>query len=188
MNFLFMGLDLSLRATGIVVIREGSPEPDIVLARTVGFLLNETASDQARQLRRWKIADAIDGVLRELEAGGHGVCAGIGVEGLAFSRAGKSNSVTELAALQGTVTALLYERRKALPFILSASEARKQAFGKNVAKKDVASLLQDKRNQLKDADQMDAYVIAVGTWRKIKPDVHHAISSARRRRSWNGAD
>ena len=157
----YVGIDPSLRCTGLVVLDEHG---EILHHATYGYALTRKATDQDKMLRFWNVADWVD-----MEVARWSVeTAFLAVEGYAFSK--HSSSVTELASLRGSITAILYERRRIIPMVIPPSEARKLALGANVPKRDVAKHLGTIADMLdRQPDKMDAYVLARATMLKVRP-------------------
>ena len=150
-----VGLDLSLRGTGIVVLgRDGAVE----LSDVIGEELSSKSSDRDRVERLVRILDRVTGVVRdEVSAHGrHGVA--VGIERYAYSRRGAQN---DLAELQGNVKVQLWLLSRIVPEVIVASAARKAVLGHGaMPKKDIVPELRRRGLEFTDHNVADAYVIA----------------------------
>ena len=145
---MILGLDLSLTATGIVVL-DGE---DLVKADTVGYSLKRASSEKERIERLTMITGRIMGAIKQFEV--KEVC----LEGYAYSARGAQN---DLGELHGVVKTQIYLGFRIVPRIISPSQARKLALGKgNLPKDKVLDLLTKRGYKLADHNQGDALVIA----------------------------
>ena len=158
MSELFMGLDLSCTATGIVVIdADGLP----VSYETVGSSLSRKAPQRDRTERLIEIATKVVGAMQRTG------CRNVAIEGASFNARGNQ---FDLGEVHGCVKTQLWLSFHVIPLVVPCSSARQVAVGKlkgvqkGTVKRRVAELLADRLTKwpdlLSDEDLVDAYVVA----------------------------
>lgn len=148
-----LGLDLSLTASGIVAIDEAG---SVVEAKTYGYGLKRTSSNEEKIKRLLDISNCVQETLRGLVVKGDPV--EVVIEGYAYSARGSQN---DLAELQGVIKSQLFLQHGITPEVMPVSRARKLVFDTGrVSKGEVMSLLADMGVHFTDHNQADAYVVA----------------------------
>lgn len=157
----YIGLDLSLSRSGIVVL---DPSGNVVEKTDSGYSLSSDASVKEQVERQIDIARKIIGVVQRYMKDGF---VSVGIENYAFStvrgRGGavQSASQTKLAELHGVVQSQLLLTLGVVPEIVVVNTARKVALGKgNIGKGKILPLLTKRGFDFNNGDQADAYVIA----------------------------
>jgi len=148
---IYIGLDLSLTASGMVAIRDGQT----IAQKTFGYGLKRTSSPERKLKRLLHITSEVCTFIQEkLNLGEVSVV----IEGYAYSARGSQN---DLAELQGAVKTQIYLMFKLVPVSMPASQARKQVFGRGRLKKDeIIEELNDMGHPFTDHNQADAFVVA----------------------------
>ena len=151
-----LGLDLSLTATGYVVLdRDGA----LLKSGVAGFSLTRTAPSAKKIERLLAIARAVAQVAKETEV--TDVC----IENYAFSAKGAQN---DLGELHGVIKTQLYLSGLVCEYIAS-TQARAIVFktGKRIEKKQVIPMLEGMGHRFEDHNVADAYVIAEAYRQKL---------------------
>ena len=148
-----MGLDLSLRSTGIVVL---SPTKELLHASLAGQSLKRDAPIRDKIERQIGIASKVITFARQFD------CAKIGIEGYAFGARGAQN---DLGELQGVVKSQIWLALQIEPQSIAASSARKIVCGNGRASKErVRECLTKMGYTLNQLDLTDALAIALATF------------------------
>jgi len=157
----YMGLDLSLRGTGYVVL---SGLSQIVDSGIVGESLKKDASVKDHTERLIDTTKHLMDVMREWMAKGD-LC--VAIENYAFSKS--SSSVTGLAELHGVIKSQMLLALGLSPVYYSVKTARKLVFGNgNFKKAKVKPALEARGLKFKGLDDADAFVIAECHMMKMK--------------------
>ena len=147
----FVGLDLSLTGSGIVVLDESG---SVVATALDGWKLDRSASVREKIDRLVHIASTVMGVVHGAREGG----VVVGIEGYAYNQRG---ATADLGELGGVVKTQLWLGFEVEPRIVAVSTARKLVFGNGKTKKDlVLPTLRDRGFVFEDHNVADAYVIA----------------------------
>jgi len=152
-----MGLDLSLRGTGIVVLEKGAGE--IVRAQTLGYDLESKATEKQRLDRLVNLAAGIKTIIEETHP------YTIVVEGHAF---GAKFGGAALAELHGVVKVQVYFLTGQAPMVVPCKKARKIVLDDGAAdKKKIEKIIRKlelegvmRIEALGDHNQRDAWVLA----------------------------
>lgn len=155
----FMGLDISLTGTGVVVINSAG---DIVFNDVFGYSLKKTDEAEAHIERMIYI------IKRILQVGREYSVTKVGIENYAFGivkghtgRSFQSSSQSKLAELHGVIKTQLLMSKRIVPDIVAIKTGRKVVFGNgNLAKKDVIPRLEKHGLKFKNDNDADAFVIA----------------------------
>lgn len=151
-----LGLDLSLRSSGVVVLEynPATGKDEVIHESTVGKELRK-ATEEDRIKRFGLIASHVLGVVKKYEI------VHVAIEAPAYSRLGRQ---TELGGLQGVVRTQLYYGLGVVPTLIAVTSARKNVLGKGfgTSKKGVViPMLKEKYGiAFECEDKADAYVIA----------------------------
>lgn len=151
-----MGLDLSLSGTGIVVRDKG--EGEIIRAQTIGYSLDEDATEQQRLDRLVNLAVGIKTFIEEIHP--HIIV----IEGHAY---GAKFGGAALAELHGVVKVQIYFLTKQAPMIVAVKKARKVVLDDGAAdKKQIKKFIRTLEQHgvmgvdaLGDHNQRDAWVL-----------------------------
>lgn len=144
-----VGLDLSLTATGVVVMW-GTGE--ILEARTVGWKLTSKATVREKAMRWLKIAHEI------LEIIGKHDPDVIGIEEYAYGRRFKGEVLGELAGV--VISQIVLANKRATVMKVAITRIRKEVFGSGSVSKDDIEKFLEKNLTLKDDNQRDAWAVA----------------------------
>lgn len=161
----FMGLDLSLRGAGAVVVDEDGVVQDFGLW---GEDLDRSATVKQKVERLVYIADKIIRMANRARSEG---TLFIGIEDYAYSRRGAQNDLGEIG---GTVKTQIWLALKSVPNVIAASSARKEALGKGrfskgkKGKKEIINAVCKRGFEVSDDNIADAYVIAECLRMRIK--------------------
>ena len=147
---MILGLDLSLTATGVVVI---DGQGAVVDSYTVGEKLSRKARQKDKIERILDICKRVCSTVTE-----HKVKK-IGIEGFAFQARGAQN---DLGELHGVVKSQIWLAFGIEPIIIPPTSARKRALGSGkIKKKEVINSLTKLGYECNDHNQADALVIAL---------------------------
>jgi len=155
-----MGLDLSLRGAGCVVV---DGDGGVVEHGLWGWGLDRKASPKEKIERLVYIAGKIIGVARKCLKSdqGDGLC--IAIEDYAYRMKGAQN---DLGEIQGAVKTQIWLALGLIPDIIVASSARKSVLGKGrfskgaKGKKEIIDAVCGRGFSVSDDNVADAYVIA----------------------------
>lgn len=158
-----LGLDLSLTATGAVVLGE---DGIIEVSFTVGYPLDKNASAKKRICRLIDIWQTIwtQAFLARKDTN-LPTPSLVGIEGYAYKAMGRGKEVAEL---HGLVKVMLYSQTNLVPRIANPSSVKKDIFGHgSLDKKEIRKIVDTLRRDgsikgvdLKDHNQRDAWAIA----------------------------
>lgn len=149
---IYVGLDLSLTASGMVALRDS----EIVSAKTFGYGLKRTSSGERKIKRLLHIANEAMAFIKEAQAVSPEVT--VVIEGYAYSARGSQN---DLAELQGVIKTQVYLMFNLVPIITPVSKARKSVFGRGrISKDEILEELGKVGVDFTDHNQADAYVVA----------------------------
>lgn len=149
---IYVGLDLSLTASGMVALKNG----EVISAKTFGYGLKRTASGERKVKRLLHITNEVMAFIKEAQAVSPEVT--VAIEGYAYGARGSQN---DLAELQGAVKTQMYLMFSLVPEIIPASKARKIVLGRGRLTKD--QILEELRAigyDFADHNQADALVVA----------------------------
>jgi Holliday junction resolvasome RuvABC endonuclease subunit len=154
-----MGLDLSLRCSGVVILGSKfsaeSIDFDQIYSTTVGFVLEKGTSTRGKIRRLQLISEKICNIVKEFSV------RYVMIEDYAYSMIGKT---FDLAELGGVIKSDLLSRLHVVPCTCTATEARRNLIGapkKKNPKKQVADFLVDRGILFKTFDENDAFAVAV---------------------------
>lgn len=152
-----MGLDLSLRATGIEVLDSNAQR---VYGSVIGYGLEKGSSQRERIERTIYLANQIIGLVKQQEV------TQVAIEGCAF---GTTFGREVLAELHGVVKTQLFLACGIVPLVVPPKSARRVVFGAgcgSAKKKQAQAMLAGRGLVIDELDRVDAYVIALwGLWR-----------------------
>jgi hypothetical protein len=147
----FMGLDLSLRGAGIVVLDEAGI---MLFQQVIGVDLERSASVRNKIERLITIAKAIVDAVAAQGA----VTWNVAIENFAFHQHG---AIADLGEINGVVKMQLWMAFGIEPVLIGASTARKLVLGKgNIKKKMIIPALAVRGLTFGDHNIADAYVMA----------------------------
>lgn len=151
---IYIGLDLSLTASGMVAVEDG----DVIKSKTFGYGLKRKSSGERKIKRLLHIASEVCSFIQEHVKGKDQGGIKVVIEGYAYSARGSQN---DLAELQGAIKTQIYLMFKIVPVIMPASKARKNVFGRGRIRKDEILLeLTEQGHPFTDHNQADAFVVA----------------------------
>lgn len=152
----WMGLDLSLTGTGIVVLDE---DGTVRATARDGWKLDRSASVIDKIDRLVHIASTIMALVREHGPGPDALT--VGIEGYAYSQGFGGGALADLGELGGIVKTQLWLGVQNAPRIVAVTTARARVFANgHLKKKMVQPLLAERGIVFGDPDIADAYVIA----------------------------
>ena len=156
-----LGLDLSLVATGVVVIEGDELEPEMPAQILHSQVI---APGELRGMERlnYLVGEVFKQVRTE---GGAALVDIIAIEGYSFSRNG--NAVYQIAELGGVVRWLLSRYR--FPYMeIPVTEWRKHLFGQGNLRKELVRLEAFKRYgvEFRSLDVLEAWCVATAAWRR----------------------
>lgn len=143
----WMGLDLSLTGTGVVIIDDLG---NVLKSGTYGEKLERKATEKEKIERMIWIATQVVRDSREFDT------KVIGIEGFAFRAKGAQN---DLGELHGVIKSQILMSLKIVPIIVPVKTARKTVLGNGNMKKDKVFACVSKLGFGND-NEADAYVIA----------------------------
>ena len=152
---LYVGLDLSLTGSGLVIV----DEEGIVIDRGLyGYTLTRKATVRDKIERLLFI---VENIIKKVERHGDDVV--VGIEGYAY---GKFGSQPELGELQGCVKTQLWLALRIVPEVVVVTAARKTVLGKGrfskgkKGKTEIINAVCERGFDVSDDNVADAYVIA----------------------------
>lgn len=149
-----IGLDLSVRSTGVAVL---SGDGEVIDSLTVGQKLSRKATEREKIERLTYIAGRICEIVDTCLKGGEVL---VGIERYAYGARGAQN---DLAELHGAVKTSLWLRCGVVPQMVQISAARKEVLGHGLPRdkaKIVDLVRQRTGNRFAGHDEADAYVVA----------------------------
>jgi len=153
-----LGLDLSLSASGVVVLGPG--EGPVLTSTTIGYSLEKKCTEQERLDRLVNLVLGINAVIEEHRP------SVIGIEGYAFSA---KFGGERLAELHGVLKVHIYQKWHKTPVIVPTKKARKVVLGygggdKKRIQSCVGTMMEagviPGGERLRDHNQIDAWVVA----------------------------
>ena len=172
----FVGLDLSVRSTGVVVL---SGDGEILDSLAFGQALTRRATERERVERLIYIAERICEIVDAQRDNGASEVY-VGIERYAYGARGAQN---DLAELHGAVKSLLWLKCGTTPTMVQISAARKEVLGHGLPKNKaqiVELIRQHTGHKFYCHDEADAYVVAEYLRRKVASAIdctfsaHHA--------------
>jgi len=167
----FLGLDLSLTSTGIVILSKSGA---LLHSSAYGYGLKKAGTDDEIK-RLLDITNRIESVVSEFPI----EC--VGIEDYAYRRAGSGSQITRQAELTGVVKTTLYQYRLKI-FVVGISQGRKITFEcpvgvSNAERKEgmdiktkVMELVKTKYGlDFETTDEADAFVLAEAVRKLIVP-------------------
>ena len=150
---IYIGLDLSLTASGMVSITESG---SVLESKTFGYGLKRDSSGERKIKRLLHITNEVCSFIKSTIAGGQEVT--VVIEGYAYGARGSQN---DLAELQGAIKTQIYLMFNLVPVIIPATKARKLVFGKGrLSKDEILEGLKEQGYDFTDHNQADAFVVA----------------------------
>lgn len=147
-----IGLDLSLRATGVVVLENGLT----IHSDCIGFALGRDATGREKIERLVWLVERIAEIVTRFSP------RRVAIEGPAFNVRGAQYDLGEIA---GSVKVDLFKTHSIVADVVPPTTARKSVFGKgNLAKKQVIEMLAREGITFRTFDEADAYVVAMWAW------------------------
>ena len=155
----YVGLDLSLRASGFVAIDEDGAG---ILSDCFGHGLGKDASVRDKIERMTHIASSVVRAINGMQLKGYEI-AGIGIENYAFGARGAQN---DLGEIHGVMKSQMWLGFGVAPDVIAASRARKVVLGKGrfskgrAGKAEIIEAVKALGFDTSDDNIADAYVIA----------------------------